>query len=282
MDLETAQITTTAKFPSLKQAKTTNVDGTSTTLIPGPVTTEEKDQKKNDIKARSMLLMALPNEHLMTFNQYRDAKTLNKPDLDIMSFDDLYNNFKIVEQEVKGTASSSSSSNSQTWLLCHLLAVLMKLILLMDQPNGSHLVHEDLEQIHERDGFEVAVSIAEHEDKKVFLVNCSRRTINVEEISSKSMLAIDGAGFDWSFMAYEEVPIDMALMAFSDSEDNLLKGLPIKRFENDQTCVAFLKGKQHKASSSKDETNGILKSFITQIENLVDKKVKIIRCDNGT
>nr|GEZ51841.1 hypothetical protein [Tanacetum cinerariifolium] len=37
----------------------------------------------------------------------------NKPDLDIMSFDDLYNNFKIVEQEVKGTATSSSSSSSQ-------------------------------------------------------------------------------------------------------------------------------------------------------------------------
>ncbi|GKA93131.1 ribonuclease H-like domain-containing protein [Tanacetum coccineum] len=30
-----------------------------------------------------------------------------------------------------------------------------------------------------------------------------------------------------------------------------------------------------------DETSGILKNFITEIENLVDKKVKIIRCDNG-
>ncbi|GJY47494.1 hypothetical protein Tco_0436557 [Tanacetum coccineum] len=86
MDLETAQITTTAKLPTLKQengnsfkpaAKTTiNVDGTSTILIQGPVTTEEKVQNKNDMKARSMLLMALPNEHLMTFNQYKDAKTL--------------------------------------------------------------------------------------------------------------------------------------------------------------------------------------------------------------
>nr|GFC79401.1 ribonuclease H-like domain-containing protein [Tanacetum cinerariifolium] len=35
-----------------------------------------KAQKKNDVKARSMLLMAVPNEHLMTFNQYKDAKTL--------------------------------------------------------------------------------------------------------------------------------------------------------------------------------------------------------------
>ncbi|GJZ04248.1 hypothetical protein Tco_0537523 [Tanacetum coccineum] len=111
MDLETAQITTSAKLPTLKQGEydmwrlkieqyfqvqdyalwdvvengnsfksatetTTNVYGTSTTLIPSPVTTEEKVQKKNDMKERSMLLMALPNDHRMTFNQYKDAKTL--------------------------------------------------------------------------------------------------------------------------------------------------------------------------------------------------------------
>nr|GFB25968.1 putative ribonuclease H-like domain-containing protein [Tanacetum cinerariifolium] len=32
---------------------------------------------------------------------------------------------------------------------------------------------------------------------------------------------------------------------------------------------------------SKDETSDILKKFITEIENLKDYKVKIIRCDNG-
>ncbi|GJS67268.1 putative ribonuclease H-like domain-containing protein [Tanacetum coccineum] len=34
--------------------------------------------------------------------------------------------------------------------------------------------------------------------------------------------------------------------------------------------------------ATKDETSGILKSFITGIGNLVDHKVKMIRCDNGT
>nr|GEW21798.1 hypothetical protein [Tanacetum cinerariifolium] len=33
---------------------------------------------------------------------------------------------------------------------------------------------------------------------------------------------------------------------------------------------------------TKDDTSGILKSFITGIENLVDHKVKVIRCDNRT
>ncbi|GJR22677.1 putative ribonuclease H-like domain-containing protein [Tanacetum coccineum] len=34
--------------------------------------------------------------------------------------------------------------------------------------------------------------------------------------------------------------------------------------------------------ATKEETSGILKSFITGIENLVDHKVKVTRCDNGT
>ncbi|GJR69627.1 ribonuclease H-like domain-containing protein [Tanacetum coccineum] len=62
----------------------------------------------------------------------------------------------------------------------------------------------------------------------------------------------------------------------------LVRGLPLKLFENEQTCVACQKGKQHRTSSTKDETSGILKSFITGIENLSNHKVKIIRCDNGT
>ncbi|GJS06600.1 putative ribonuclease H-like domain-containing protein [Tanacetum coccineum] len=34
--------------------------------------------------------------------------------------------------------------------------------------------------------------------------------------------------------------------------------------------------------ATKDETSGILKAFITGIENLIDLRVKLIRCDNGT
>ncbi|GKB14161.1 putative ribonuclease H-like domain-containing protein [Tanacetum coccineum] len=34
--------------------------------------------------------------------------------------------------------------------------------------------------------------------------------------------------------------------------------------------------------AAKDETSGILKSFITRVENLIDQRVKVIRCDNGT
>ncbi|GJT62238.1 putative ribonuclease H-like domain-containing protein [Tanacetum coccineum] len=114
---------------------------------------------------------------------------------------------------------------------------------------------------------------------------------------------------------------------------NLVRGLPSKIFENDHTCVACQKGKQHKAScktkivssisqplqmlhmdlfgptfvksimkkmyclvvtndfsrfswviflATKDETSRILKAFITGIENQINHRVKIMRCDNGT
>ncbi|GJV42339.1 hypothetical protein Tco_1420779 [Tanacetum coccineum] len=124
----------------------------------GPVTTERKAQKKNDVKARN---------------------------LDTMSIDDLYNDFKIVEQEVKRTVTSSSNSNSSSQNMAlvsspnstnevntvnvqvsttnSLVSTVDTLdstanlsdatvyAFLANQPNGSQLVHEDLEQIHEDD-----------------------------------------------------------------------------------------------------------------------------------
>nr|GEW31512.1 uncharacterized mitochondrial protein AtMg00810-like [Tanacetum cinerariifolium] len=72
---------------------------------------------------------------------------------------------------------------------------------------------------------------------------------------------------------------------------NLVRGLPTKVFENDHTCVACKKGKQHRAScktkhvfflATNDETTPILKTFITGLENQLSLKVKVIRSDNGT
>ncbi|GKB27423.1 ribonuclease H-like domain-containing protein [Tanacetum coccineum] len=59
-------------------------------------------------------------------------------------------------------------------------------------------------------------------------------------------------------------------------KDNLVRGLLAKHFENIKTCVACLKGKQHKVSSTKDKNSGILKNFITEIENLVYKKLELL------
>ncbi|GKE61198.1 hypothetical protein Tco_1511565, partial [Tanacetum coccineum] len=110
MEFESAQNNTTAKLPILKLGEyemwvirikqyfqvqdyalweviengnswvsvpVTSHDGsTSVTKMTVPVTAEEKICKKNDVKAKSLLLMALPNEHQLTFSQYANAKTL--------------------------------------------------------------------------------------------------------------------------------------------------------------------------------------------------------------
>ncbi|GJX45142.1 hypothetical protein Tco_0261818 [Tanacetum coccineum] len=168
------------------------VEGVETTIA--PTTAEEKAQRRLELKARSTLLMGIPNEHQLKFNSIKDAKSLlqavekrfggnaatkktqrnllkqqyenftasssevldqtfdrlqklisqleihgesisqedmnqkflrslslewnihtiawrNKPEIDTLSLDDLYNNLKIYEPEVKGT--SSSSTNTQ-------------------------------------------------------------------------------------------------------------------------------------------------------------------------
>ncbi|GJY50051.1 hypothetical protein Tco_0440007 [Tanacetum coccineum] len=53
---------------------TKTVDGEETVIPPKIV--KEKAQRRAELKARSTLLMALPNEHQLKFNSYKDAKIL--------------------------------------------------------------------------------------------------------------------------------------------------------------------------------------------------------------
>ncbi|GJT26014.1 ribonuclease H-like domain-containing protein [Tanacetum coccineum] len=72
----------------------------------------------------------------------------------------------------------------------------------------------------------------------------SRRTVNVDDTSSKAMVAIDGAGFDWSYMVDEEVPTNLAFMAFSDSEVHISKTCSntyLKSFETLKTRLDNLR-----------------------------------------
>ncbi|GKA76060.1 hypothetical protein Tco_0782438 [Tanacetum coccineum] len=60
-------------IPVTSPAETGTSTGTKMTV---PSTAEGKTCKKNDVKARSLLLMALPNEHQLTFGQYVDAQSM--------------------------------------------------------------------------------------------------------------------------------------------------------------------------------------------------------------
>ncbi|GJV79881.1 reverse transcriptase domain-containing protein [Tanacetum coccineum] len=55
---------------------TSQENGIIVTKMSTPATAKEKTNKKNDVKARGLLLMALPNEHQLTFSPYPDAKSM--------------------------------------------------------------------------------------------------------------------------------------------------------------------------------------------------------------
>ncbi|GJT94120.1 hypothetical protein Tco_1082965 [Tanacetum coccineum] len=85
MKFESVNSNTTAKLPILKLEngnswvsipQTAQENDTSITKMSVPITAEEKTNKKNDVMARSLLLMALPNEYQLTFSQYNDVKTM--------------------------------------------------------------------------------------------------------------------------------------------------------------------------------------------------------------
>ncbi|GJV71606.1 putative ribonuclease H-like domain-containing protein [Tanacetum coccineum] len=172
MDQDSTYMVAASKVPMLKPKNgnappiTKVVEGVETIIA--PITAKEKAQRRLELKARSTLLMGIPNEHQLKFNSIKDSKSFlqavekssevldqtfnrlqklisqleiygesisqedvnqkflrslspewnthtivwrNKPEIDTLSLDDLYNNLKIYEPEVKGT--SSSSTNTQ-------------------------------------------------------------------------------------------------------------------------------------------------------------------------
>ncbi|GJQ93247.1 ribonuclease H-like domain-containing protein [Tanacetum coccineum] len=155
--------------------KTTTMEGVVTVI--SITTAEEKTQRILEVKARSTLMMGIPNEHQLKFNSIKDAKKLlevvekrfapssemldqtfdrlqklvsqlelldeklsqedvnkkllrslspewnthaivwrNKNDFETMSMNDLYNNLKVCEPEVKGMSSSSLSTHDMAFV----------------------------------------------------------------------------------------------------------------------------------------------------------------------
>nr|GEY12758.1 hypothetical protein [Tanacetum cinerariifolium] len=82
-----------------------------------PTTAEQRLAKKNELKARGTLLMALPGKHQLKSNIHKDAKSLmeaveKRSDLEDQSLDDLSNNLKTYEAEVKSSSSTSPTTQN--------------------------------------------------------------------------------------------------------------------------------------------------------------------------
>nr|GEZ53853.1 hypothetical protein [Tanacetum cinerariifolium] len=152
--------------------------------------------------------------------RYHFIKEKVEKDLDTMSIDDLYNNFRIVEQEVKGTVTASSSSGSQNIAFLSSpgstnevdtaniqvstvstpvstvsthdntanLSDVTVYAFLANQLNRSQLVHEDIKQIHKDD--------IEEMDLKWQLDLLSMRARRYFQRTGKKITGSDTAGYD--------------------------------------------------------------------------------------
>ncbi|GKA24709.1 putative ribonuclease H-like domain-containing protein [Tanacetum coccineum] len=173
---------------------------------------------------------------------------MNKPEVDTMSIDDLYNNFKIVKQKVKKSIGASSGAQNLAFMTAPSTGIStvspnvntaspqvstaslsdnVVYAFMVENPNGSDLLHQDIEKIREDDleAMDLKWECRAPRSKEGQFRNQdnTKKQGNNEDTSSKAMLAIKGVGFDWSDMAEEQVQINMALMEFSDSEcDDLI------------------------------------------------------------
>ncbi|GJS95374.1 putative ribonuclease H-like domain-containing protein [Tanacetum coccineum] len=185
-------------------SQTTEENGIITSKVSTPATAEEKIKRKNDVKARATkkTQKTLLKQQYENFSATRVQSLLtlfsigltpewnthvviwmNKPEIETMSIDDLYNNLKIVEQKVKKTvgtssdvqnlafmtAPSSTSTNDANTASSQVSAANPSVntaspqvctasvsdntvyAFIVENPNGPNVLHQDLEQIHEDD-----------------------------------------------------------------------------------------------------------------------------------
>nr|GEY45825.1 ribonuclease H-like domain-containing protein [Tanacetum cinerariifolium] len=244
------------------------INGDSSVLEPPavgivvPLKTEaQKLARKNELKAKSTLLLAIPDEHLLKFHSIKDSKSLweaikirfegneeskkmhktilkqqyenfvasrseeldktydrslppawnnialimrNKPDIETLCMDDLYNNLKVYEDEIKGQSSSGSNSHNVTFVSFE---------------NTSN-INENVTTAHDifATGLKEQPSTSSYADDVMSAKN-EKRVVPVETPAS-ALVVQDGLGrYDWSYQA-EEGPTDFTLMAHSSDSAN--------------------------------------------------------------
>nr|GEW95240.1 hypothetical protein [Tanacetum cinerariifolium] len=224
-DLETAQTTTTAKLPILKQengnsfipaAQTTTADGTSNTLILGLVAIEEKDAKT--------LFTTIQTNFGDNEAIKKTQKTLLKQMYKNFSSPRTYTNevntaYRVSNANTQVRPASTPASTASTQKTGRKITI-----------NGSDTARYDKSKVecfncHKLGYFTRECRQPKNQDSRNMNQNSFRRTVNVEETTSNAMVAIDGAGFDWSYMVDDKVPTNMALMDFLDA-----------KVYNDKTC----------------------------------------------
>nr|GEW23945.1 hypothetical protein [Tanacetum cinerariifolium] len=233
------------------------------------ITTEDMQKRKNDVKVRTTLLLALPDEHQLRFSKYETAQELG--DLDTVSLDDVYNHLKVYKPEVHKKSESNSqnrafisSANTSTGKgEVHTASVptaSTQVSTASADVAAASISHDTIDEddIEEMDIKWNMALLSMRADrfwkktgKKITIQDRGRRESyrqgsKEEEQAPKALMAIDGIGWDWSYMANEkenhalvaddQAPTEFVLMAKSSSsskneKDMSWTGLP--EFDDD-------------------------------------------------
>ncbi|GKD01270.1 ribonuclease H-like domain-containing protein, partial [Tanacetum coccineum] len=253
---------------------TKTVDGKET-VIP-PISVVKKAQRRAELKERSTLLMALPNEHQLKFNSYKDAKTLMQAienrfggntatkktlknllkqqyenfdasisevieqtyerlqklisqlemhEIETLSLDDLFNNLKAYELEVKRTYSSTTNSHNVAFLSSSSTNSATRAVNTAQGVNttstqGVADSSTSVENLSDAVIYSFFASWApRNQDSRN--MEPTRRIVPVEETTSNALVSqCDGFGYDWSDQAEEECVKDL-----KEQNEQLVKDL---------------------------------------------------------
>nr|GEV91279.1 hypothetical protein [Tanacetum cinerariifolium] len=225
------------------------VDGVEQTYT--PTTAEEKLVRKNELKARGTLLIALLNKHQLKFNSYKDSKLLMEAIE--KRFEGRYES-KVIKKftfrmkdsylDLENTSSTNQAHDSNSTNTKSLSdAVIYSFF--ANQSNSLQLDKEDLKQIDANDlekmdlkwqmamltmrarrflkkfrrnigtnGSETIGAPRENRNREPI-----RRNVIVESTDAKALVAQNGFRYDWSDQA-EEGPTNFAFMAYTSSSSS--------------------------------------------------------------
>nr|GEW40795.1 hypothetical protein [Tanacetum cinerariifolium] len=224
-----------------------------------PITVEQKLARKNELKARGTLLMALPDKHQLKFNSQKDAKTLMEAIE--KRFGGNTKTKKVYKTLLNATESVSAAANVSAvcakmlvssfpnvdslsnaidvddleemdlrWQMAMLTMRARRFLQKTGKnlrANGPTSMGFDMSKVecyncHEKGHFAQAQECRSPKDsRRNGAVEPQRRTVPVETFTSNALVSqCDGVGsYDWSYQAEEE-PANFALMAFSSSSSS--------------------------------------------------------------
>nr|GEV47153.1 putative ribonuclease H-like domain-containing protein [Tanacetum cinerariifolium] len=269
--------------------------------VVAPTTTEKRLVKKNELKVKGTLLMDLPDKHQLKFNIHKDAKSLMeaiekrfggnketkkyKADLEEQSLDDLFNNLKIYEDEVK--SSSSTSHNTQNIVFVssqntdstnESVSVVTSVYAASTKPPASILPNVD--NLSDAGIYSFFAS----QSNSLQLDNDDLKQIDADDLEEMDlkwqmvMLTMRAKSYDWRFQDDEE-PTNYALVAFTSSSSSGSESENENVFEEDikllkldvmlrYNALVELRKKFEKAEEERDELKLKLENFQTSSKNL--------------